>query len=49
MQSANILQVNLLIKNFLRVIEQENGPTLEISIQSEVALLMDNDRKTHYK
>ena len=40
MYSDNTLQVNLLIKSFLSVIEQEKVHNIEVEIQSEVAFLI---------
>ena len=49
MYSAKIVQVNLPINNILSVIEQENGPAIDVVIQSEVSLLTNQDRKVFYK
>ena len=45
MYSANILQVNLLVKNVLSVIKQEKDLGIEVAIQSEVAFLTKKDIK----
>ena len=49
MYSENTLQVKIIIKNVLSVIEKDDRPTIEFAIQLEVALLMNEDRKGFYK
>ena len=49
MYIAHTLQVNLLMKNVLRFIEQENGHSIEIAIQSEAAFQTNEDRKKFNK
>ena len=41
--SANTLQVNLLVNNFLSVIKQEIGPDIEVEIQLEAEFLRNED------
>ena len=48
MYSAHTLQVDLIIKNVLRVIEQENGHYIETTIHSEVSFQTIEDRKIFY-
>ena len=45
MYSANTLQVNLLVKNVLSVINQEKDLDIEVAIQSEVLFLKNEYRK----
>ena len=45
MYSTNTLQMNLLVKNVLSVIKQEEDLNIEVEIQSEVAFLNNEDRK----
>ena len=49
MYSTNTLQVKILIKNILSFIDQDNGPAIEFSIQSEVSFLTNEDVKGFYK
>ena len=49
MYSAKNLQVNILKKSVLVVVEQENGTTIDISVQSKLAFQTSEDRKMFYK
>ena len=47
MYSANTLQVNLLVKNVLSVINQEKDLDIEVAIQSEVLFLKMNTENNY--
>ena len=46
--SVNTFQVKLLVKNVLSVIKQEKDLDIEVTIQSEVAFLTNEDMKEFY-
>ena len=43
------MQVNQVIKNILKVIEQESWHSVEVVIQFEVSFQMEKDRKRFHK
>ena len=49
MYSYHNIQVNYLIKKFVKVIKEENGHKIEISIQAEAAYQIELERNIFIK
>ena len=49
MYSDHTLQAEELVKNILKIIEQDNGHNIEIKIQSETYFHTEEERNISYK